>query len=131
MKRVRDNATNIHRNALVVGSQAVEEILERLAMVYNGGAQELDGDDSSLAVLGALNGVDDRKLVEVGANGDLVATRNKEEVRDGEIANVGIVDEVGEGSVALEWRVSRKYGYYTREYSSGALIVQHTISRVK
>lgn len=85
-----------------MSSQTVKEILEGRAIVENGSALELDGDDSSLAVLGALNGIDDRKLVEVGANRDHVAAGHKEEVRNGEIANGGVVDEVGKGSVALE-----------------------------
>lgn len=87
---------------MVVSSQTVKEILEGRVIVANGSALEFDGDDSGLAVLGALNGIDDRKLDEVGANRDLVAARHKEEIGNGEIANVGVVDEVGEGSVALE-----------------------------
>lgn len=85
-----------------MSSQTVKEILKGRVIVANGSALELDRDDSSLAVLGALNGIDDRKLIEVGANRDLVAARHKKEVGNGEIANGGVVDEVGKGSVALE-----------------------------
>lgn len=92
-----------------MSSQTVKEILEGLAIVANGRALELDGDDSSLAVLGTLNFIDDGKLVEVGANRDLVAARHKEEVGNGKIANGGVVDEVGEGGVALEEKCQQNH----------------------
>lgn len=105
-ERVLDDVANVHGDSLVVGRQAVKEVLECLAIADNGGASELDGDDSSLAVLGTLNFLKNRKLVEVGGDGDLVAARDKEKVGDGEITNVGVVNKVGKGGVALGWRVS-------------------------
>lgn len=99
-ERVLDNAANVHGDSLVVGRQAVKEVLECLAIADNSGASELDGDDSSLAVLGTLNFLKNRKLVEVGGDGDLVAARDKEKVGDGEITNVGVVNKVGKGGVA-------------------------------
>jgi hypothetical protein len=53
-----------------------------------------------------LNFLKDGNLVEVGGDGDLVVARNKEEVGDGKITNVGIIDKAGKGGVALGWRVS-------------------------
>lgn len=101
-ERVLDNAANVHGDSLVVGRQAVKEVLEGLAVADNSRASELDGDDSSLAVLGTLKFLKNRKLIEIGGDGDLVAARDKEKVGDGEITNVGVVDKVGKGGVALE-----------------------------
>lgn len=101
-ERVLDNAANVHGDSLVVGRQAVKEVLECLAIADNSRASELDGDDSSLAVLGALNFLKNRELIEIGGDGDIVAARDKEKVGDGEITDIGVVDKVGKGGVALE-----------------------------
>jgi hypothetical protein len=101
-ERVLDNAANVHGDSLVVGRQAVKEVLECLAILDNSGASELHWDDSSLAVLGTLNFLKDRKLIEIGGDGNLVAARDKEKVGDGKITNVGVVNKVGKGGVALE-----------------------------
>lgn len=101
-ERVLDNAANVHGDSLVVGRQAVKEVLECLAILDNSGASELDGDDSSLAVLGTLNCLKNRKLIEIGGDGNLVAARDKEKVGDGKITDVGVVNKVGKGGVALK-----------------------------
>lgn len=101
-ERVLDNVANVHGDSLVVGRQGVKEVLECLAIPDNSGASELDGDDPSLAVLGTLKFLKNRKLIEIGGDGDIVAARDKEKVGDGKITNVGVVNKVGKGGVALE-----------------------------
>lgn len=53
-----------------------------------------------------MNCLKNGNLIEIGGDGDLVAARDKEKVGDGKTTDVGVVNEVGKGGVALGWRVS-------------------------
>lgn len=96
VERLCDHRPNVNGHGLVDACERGGEVAEVLAVVGDIVAEELEGEDARLALVGVAQDSEGGDLVHVGADVDNIAAGAEDEVVDEEMAKVLVADEVGE-----------------------------------
>lgn len=101
-----DYLTNIDVHSHVGVSKSGSKVTETLAVIRDGLAKHLEGDDASLAVCWRLDQLKDANLVKAPLNVISIVARNQEHIVHGDVPVLSIADVVGKCNISLDEKLA-------------------------